>query len=439
MPAPGDNPVPSKTSRRRKPNHLVKLSRSPKLGRLQVVNHFNRTVDALAGVTHFPRASAFLPQHLWPWAWNYLKNAFTPRIRFPTYPKGSGTQNGVYSLTGAPLRLALAGDWGTGTDDAWDTAQQMLASSPDLTLHLGDVYYVGGQPEIEQNCLGQSMNSYDGVYWPHGRQGSFALNGNHEMYANGRPYFKTFLPTLGLKTQPGGQLASFFCLETEFWRILGLDTGYNSVGIPILSQIPVLNSIPSVGGDCHLEPGLIQWLKEVVRLPDPSKKATVLLSHHQYFTAFPNEQNYSKPARQLAPFFPGQEVLWLWGHEHRLALYERFSTSDGLTFFGRCIGHGGMPVELAEPDVNKAPVTFYDTRSHSLDDGSRVGENGFVVLTIEGKLLTLDYRDSHNNLLLVETFVPKPDGTLDFQIVKNPSVLQQVPRQQDTPAPVENP
>src|SRR5262249_48265049 len=182
-----------------------------------------------------------------------------------------------------------------------------------------------------------------------------------------------------------------FCLETAQWRIIGLDTGYNSVGIPILSMIPGIKAIPFIGGDCHLHERLLAWLRGTIR-PKEQQKATLLLSHHQYYTAF-SDRSYTKPARQLMEFFDTQEVVWLWGHEHRLAIYDRFSVGGGISAFGRCVGHGGMPVELGPPDTKKAPLKWYDTRSHTLDNGTPVGQNGFVNLTVEGDRLTLDYRD----------------------------------------------
>jgi len=114
---------------------------------------------------------------------------------------------------------------------------------PHYTIHLGDVYYVGVKDEVEENCLGQpdANHSFTPCLWPWGSVGSFALNGNHEMYALGEAYFEVFLPTLGLRpapgVKPGGQKASFFCLENKFWRVIGLDTGYNSIGVPILEYI----------------------------------------------------------------------------------------------------------------------------------------------------------------------------------------------------------
>ena len=424
--ATGVRPSPG---RKRRQTDLAKLQNSPILGRFAIVNHFNRTVAALAPTSNFPGLKAFLPQNLWAWISNYLKNAFTPRYPFPDYTKSGKT--GVYSLSPAAgadtITIAIAGDWGTGTQEAETIADLMIATKPDLTIHLGDVYYVGDAPEIQENCFGMPTNGFQGVKWPHGSQGSFSLNGNHEMYANGKPYFKILLPTLGMRGNADGQVASFFCLDSAQWRIVAIDTAYNSVGIPILSQIPVINSIPFIGGDCHLEEALLTWLRTVVK-PKANPKATLLLSHHQYFTAF-KDHAYTKPAKQLMEFFQGQEVVWIWGHEHRLGIYNKFSKDGGITVYGRCLGHGGMPVDVGTPDSTKAPLKFYDPRTHALDDKTEVGQNGFVSATIKGGVLTLDYRDVENKQLLVEQFTAGPGGSLTCTFRNPDGVLQPPPKE----------
>jgi hypothetical protein len=390
------------------------------------MNHFARRVDQLSATTNFPKLKAFLPQNFIPWLASYLKYAFTRRYPFPDYTKTTNT--GIYRLApaipGAVIKLAIAGDWGTGTKEAETIAGHMKDESPDLTIHLGDVYYVGDAPEIDENCFGKSTDNFKGVKWPHGARGSFALNGNHEMYANGKPYFTKFLDSLGMPARMPGQIASFFCLETDSWRIIALDTGYNSVGVPILSLIPGINHIPAIGGDCHLESALITWLRETVR-PAGDPKATLLLSHHQYCTAF-SDNAYSKPAEQLSEFFRGQDVVWIWGHEHRLGIYEKFSALGGVSAYGRSVGHSGMPVLLETPDPQKAPIELYDSRSHALDDGSQVGENGYVILSIAGAVLTLDYRDLSNAQLLAESFTAGAGGALTRAIIKNPGILTPV-------------
>jgi hypothetical protein len=418
---------------RRDPKLLRRLNSSHTLGRLASVNQLMRVASTLAPKTRFPALRAFLPQNLWPWLKDYLKNAFTKRYPFPAYTAG---HTGIYRLTPAAGRdaisIAIAGDWGTGTQEAQNIVDLMAPSSapaasmPDLTIHLGDVYYVGDDAEVAENFFGTATNGFEGVKWQHGAQGSFALNGNHEMYANGKAYFTTILDSLGMPPGPqgGGQMASFFCLETDWWRIIALDTGYNSVGVPILSQIPLINRIPFIGGDCHLDQKVLDWLRDTVK-PAQSRKATLLLSHHQYYTAF-KDGAYTKPAKQLAEFFRGQDVIWMWGHEHRLGIYDKHDTGAGITAYGRCVGHGGMPVETSDPDPQKAPVKFYDKRTHLLDDGSPVGENGFVVLTIDGPTMNLHYRDSSNTELLAERFIADGDGALQYLVVTDPGILQQV-------------
>lgn len=406
---------------RRSAKYFAKLNHSPRVGRLALTSHFHRKVAQLSKVSTYPMLAAFLPQNFLPWIWNYLKFIFTPKFPFPSY--GDTGIQGVYPISpskpGAAIKIAIAGDWGTGTEEAHIIAGHMAPQDPDLmpdfTIHLGDVYYVGDAIEIEENCLGKSSASYLGVTWPLGTQGSFSLNGNHEMYANGKPYFTKFLPVLGMRGTQGGQLASFFSLETDWWRILGIDTGYNSVGIPILSLIPGINEIPGIGGNCRLDDAQIQWLRNVVK-PKENVKATLLLSHHEYFSAF-GDQAYTRPAKQLLEFFPTQELVWIWGHEHRMAIYDKYRLSGGITAYGRCLGHGGMPIEIGHPTCTQFPLQQYDVRSHKLSDGSLVGQNGFVNVTLNQSVLRLDYRDIDNNSLLVEEFTAMAQGALQRNII----------------------
>ena len=109
---------------------------------------------------------------------------------------------------------------------------------PHYSIHLGDVYYVGDPAEVGANFLGIPNPRYQFApcKWPLGSEGAFALNGNHEMYALGYGYFDHILPKLGVRGSPHGQRASYFCLENDHWRIIALDTSYNSVGAPILEH-----------------------------------------------------------------------------------------------------------------------------------------------------------------------------------------------------------
>ena len=341
---------------------------------------------------------------MWKWITSYLGHVFGKDHRF-LGARAATNGTSIYEIP-QNARISIAGDWGTGTAESEMVASQMMLwdDGADLTIHLGDVYFVGGEDEVRENCLGGGglANPRATVRWPVGRLGSFALNGNHEMYANGTAYFKTFLPALGMKSPEGGmpgQGPSFFCLENTYWRIVGIDTGYNSVGTPILGLIPWFKP------DCKLEQALIRWFRHAVE-PKKRPKATVVLSHHQYFSAF--EEGYPVPGKQLEEFFDGP-ILWLWGHEHRFAGYKQ-TRAGKLTTYGRCIGHGGMPIEPGEPDRNSEYLDrlwFYDGRTNPRYEDDALGYNGFSKLQFDNQNLTL----RHYSLALDErhNYLAKPD------------------------------
>lgn len=378
---------------------------------------FQQMKTSMESSTPRPKLFSFLTHGLFliPYALDYLKGIWNGKHKpYPTYA-GDG-RDGIYPLRaadgGEAIKISIAGDWGTGTNEAFQVAEKMSAFQPDYTLHLGDVYYVGDDREVKENFLGQMTDRYTPVSFPKGSVGTFALVGNHEMYGGGSPYFGEMLSYCRTGTGES-QKASFFCLETAAWRILGLDTGYNSFGIPVLGVIPdVVPNFPFFKTDCHLPEELLDWLRTNVK-PQQNKKPTLLLSHHQYFSGFPKEEGFRRPAEQLKEFFAGQDVVWIWGHEHRLAIYDRFSPDGSVQCYGRCLGNGGMPVETGDPDLKKAPLAFYDPRSdYPIGDGTHAGWNGFLNLTLHGSILTLDYRDLENRQLFVERFFGHSDGSL---------------------------
>ena len=200
-----------------------------------------------------------------------------------------------------------------------------------------------------------------------------------------------------------GQQTSFFCLQNQSWRIIAIDTGYNSIGVPILSHIPLINEIPGIGGDCKLPAELTDWLTGVVK-PAQDQCGLIILSHHQNYSAFQND--YKKPAQQLWKAGIQRPVLWLWGHEHRLAGYDLYGTTD-LKSFGRCIGHGGMPVDRGDPEHGPTPV-FYDNRLAK----NSFGVNGFMNLTFTGPTLLAEYADLDGTKVLREEWTVDGGGAV---------------------------
>jgi hypothetical protein len=323
----------------------------------------------------------------------FAKALFAKRRGFQDYDYRAG-ESGVFPLKTDPLdiqdstaaeevRLSLAGDWGTGTHEAAAVAEGILQFKPHFTIHLGDVYYTGDATEINEHCLNTPARSsrYETIEWPHGSLGSYALNGDHQMHGNGDGFYRAFLPTLGIggsrKQIEKSQKASFFCLRNRHWMIIGLDTGYNSVG---------LSSIFSM---CKLEDVFLDWLHNQVH-PKDFAGAIILLGHHPYCSAF--ERGYVRPATQLKGPLGDRCVLWFWGHEHRFAIYGKYKSAAGIPAFGRCIGHGGMPVSLGNPNPkSKAPLVLYDNRRYGNLDGAFVGFNGFANLTFVGSKLKVEY------------------------------------------------
>jgi Calcineurin-like phosphoesterase len=395
-------------NRRRDLQDLRDLPRAPILSYLQkqAAPQAPRRKTAALVPPSYPMLAAFSPQRIFRWAWEYASHRIGPRHRFLTYAK-SYPGRGIYPLAGDDdvVRIALAGDWATGTDEAESVGQLIAAFAPHYSIHLGDVYYVGGRHEVDENFLGinNPNNGYAPCLWPHGSHGSFALNGNHEMYARGHAYFDRMLPRLGpiANGKAQGQKASYFCLENQHWRIIALDTGYDSIGWPLVERF-----LPTA---CPLHREQIDWLRTVVRPRDDDPRGIILLTHHQYYSAY--DDWYPEPARQLAEFF-SRPVLWFWGHEHRLVIYGEHGVRGGIRAFGRCIGHGGMPVELPPRVKHRAcTVEFVDRRYYPNNENLKIGYNGFARLTLRGNRLTVEYVDLHGTVIFTEAWAVD-DGTL---------------------------
>jgi hypothetical protein len=409
---------PKPRTRHRSLRNLADLPRSANLSKFRAA--FEQTGQTPSD--NWPSLAYFSPSAWWTWFTKYARDAFA---RSTAFPADQPPLHSVYPLRDERgtqhVRISMAGDWGTGTDEAQIVANGMSAFKPHFTIHLGDVYYVGDLPSINENCLGipNPHSAYLPVIWPLGSLGSFALNGNHEMYATGEPYFRDFLPHLGLiqKGKPMGQITSYFCLENDYWRIVALDTGYHSRGIPFLNQLG--DCVPFLRPSCKLPDPLVQWLRDVLKLQDDDRRGLILLSHHQYVSVF--DEEFTRPARQLAEFI-NRPVLWFWGHEHRFAGYA-LGGSEKIQAYGRCVGHGGMPVTRENPPPAGGRLLFYDNRLYADD----FGWNGYLTLEFREAHLTVKYFDiasilgsgRKDQLLIQEEWDTDGKGGLSFHITQH--------------------
>lgn len=280
---------------------------------------------------------------------------------------------------GERARVILVGDWGSGIPRAQrvGTAMRMAVEqgtreSRDVqVIHLGDVYYSGWQFEYEDRFL---------PYWPvqpgeADRIGSWCLNGNHDMYSGGHAYFEFLLKDPRFRKQ--GQ-ASFFRLYNENWQLLGLDTAWDD------------NGLKDPQGS---------WVKQTL---DRNGQKSILLTHHQLFSAYEDGSSVGKVLGQkLAPVLGEKQIdAWFWGHEHRFVMYEPTVNVRN----ARLVGHGGVPVYMTHADDGSyiKPAMFEDRRfiQRGLEHWAMFG---FAILDFEGPEIHVSYVDETGSTIKRET------------------------------------
>ncbi|WP_248167677.1 metallophosphoesterase family protein [Ralstonia pseudosolanacearum] len=164
-----------------------------------------------------------------------------------------GQTPGSVAMPPEHVSLAIAGDWGTGDGIAGKVAKAMGQRPADYTIHLGDVYYAGANPDE-----GRDLSA-----WPAGTLGQFTLNSNHEMYSGAVGYFRELAQRFPLQNG-----TSYFSLQNDHWLIVGLDTAYYADEMNLYM-------------DGALGDQQTAWLKQ---LAQGCSKRILLLSHHQGYS-----------------------------------------------------------------------------------------------------------------------------------------------------------
>jgi hypothetical protein len=262
-------------------------------------------------------------------------------------------------------RVLLVGDWGSGIPRAQKVAGEMvkaLTAASDRechVIHLGDVYYSGFESEYKDRFL---------PFWPvkeseADKIGSYSLNANHDMFTGGHAYFDFLLQQPRFERQGG---SSYFSLENDNWQILGLDTGYDPQ-------------------DARGEHGTLfgpqsGWVRQ--RIDGAPTKKTVLMSHHQLFSAW--ESGSEELERKLGPVLP-QVTAWFWAHEHRCAIYDQ----NHPVKHARLVGHGGIPVYAEKKDT---PVgVAHEFRENFRSGLETFARFGFCILDFDGDAISAQY------------------------------------------------
>jgi predicted phosphodiesterase len=259
----------------------------------------------------------------------------------------------------AKARVAIVGDWATGQDEAKQLLAQIARKGPNVVIHLGDIYY---------SCTDFEVDNYFYNIWSAEldltKIKTFTLAGNHDMYSGGEPFYRL----LDNIKQP----ASYFCLRNADWQFLAMDTGLN-------------DRVPSRTVATYLQDSEVLWLKDKVQ--NAAGRRTILLSHHQLFTAYESIAGSSVNAHlkaQLDDMLPSVDV-WLWGHEHDLVIYQPYQN-----VLARCIGHGAFPVGINEPHEVKFPDVPMVADIPLGNNGTFVN-HGYAIIDIDGADATIAY------------------------------------------------
>ena len=256
----------------------------------------------------------------------------------------------------------------------------MREHRPAALIHLGDIYYSGTPSECAANYTDVITAVFDETLGPGKRIPVFTLAGNHDYYALGYGFYKMF-EAINDAIVGAAQEASYFCLRTADagWQFLAMDTGHGDSN-------PADEVNPDFSGP-RLAPTEVQWLHNKL---NTFSGATILLSHHQLFSAHQRLNGMLSEHRDLpylnpylretfAPYFTTDVAGWLWGHEHNFAAYE-----NGLFGLakGRLVGCSAYE-ELASSDpyeIAFPQVPYLDPTAHRLGCEGGYYNHGYAVI-----------------------------------------------------------
>ena len=297
--------------------------------------------------------------------------------------------------TAGSVKIAIIGDWGTGTypaspegdgQQAADVLRTVNSLNPDYIIHLGDTYYAGtsaGRPpanEEKDNMVDLWQQLTPG--FPEDR--FFTLNSNHEMYGGTYGLYEQALDQPMFAAQQG---ATYFALQYKNWLIGGIDSAYYSDSITYLK-----GSLGTPAQDAQY-----MFLQEFSAFADTNDMTTLLLSHHNPITTFADGLfgslwNDVTGTGTLTPDY------WYWGHIHLAAVYKDDAPIwNQLNLVGqvkaRCVGHSAIPVAtpwgFSQPENAGAAEWWAATPKNPAVDNSKLPvqlaeriKNGFAMITL---------------------------------------------------------
>ena len=276
-------------------------------------------------------------------------------------------------------RIAIVGDWGTGDERAQRLLEEVGRRRPDILIHLGDIYYSCTNAEADR-----FLSNVRAVFPKGSGVTVLTLCGNHDMYSGGAPFY-------GLLGQIG-QDASYFCLQNDHWQVLAADTGYNDFDVREEGKVSTWVRDYDEGSEDYSE---LAWHHR--RLTQAGARRTILLTHHQPFSANgtidPGSALNKRLLGQFQPFL-GRIPLWIWGHEHNQVIYGPHAGVER----GRCIGASAVPVTLDEepyrphPSIrDEVPAVIDEASKLTADRAAGFYRLGFGIVELDGATCTETY------------------------------------------------
>lgn len=292
-----------------------------------------------------------------------LNTFFVPRSKY--FVKAKSNQNYVYPLEGN--KIAIVGDFGSSDKYQTMVVKAIADLKPDLVIHLGDIYVAGTSSECTKYWE-TYKNGFEGSIPP-----LWNLIGNHEYISKGKGYFKKLIAPRLLGG--GKQETSFFSLENPETKlqILALDTGYESTNF----TLPVGGE--SMDYTTFLDDEQLAWAQARLQFAKDNGYRTVLMSHHQYYSAYWKDQQFNaKLGNQLLAV--GQPISsWIFGHDHRSIVYPN---TYGIVGKSICLGHGSMPITIGAYEGASPNFPYDQSFIPSLVSqyGTQLYNNGFVMM-----------------------------------------------------------
>lgn len=296
-----------------------------------------------------------------------------------------GTTSATVLAQGDPVRIALVGDWGSGSWDdgalqcpALEVINQVKQLSPDYTIHLGDVYYAGTAGFLGSD---EEMSNFVSL-WAEGTKGSFMLNSNHEMYSGAQGYFGKALKAPPFAIQNG---TSFFAIQGDKWIAVGLDTAY-------------YDKSPLFMKGALTDENQINFIRGL----DTANKKVILLTHHN-----PTNIEGTAPLSlwtDVTSALGKTPDFWYWGHIHNAIVYsaKSFAAQNGVN--ARCVGHGAIPFGVGyglmdQNGVNKDSIEYFAhellSSAYPNTDAAQANRvlNGFALLTLASDHIKEEFID----------------------------------------------